>query len=223
MKKFISLLTITVLHLSYYGYASEVSLDDHYNSISGQFTLDAFGDDQSHSISGSAIANLGGDVLVGTTISYSWVTEVDGVDVSSLDLEESQLLFGVGYVIKVSEDFHVVPNIRIGQAEINALGYHVLDADLSQIGVSLRFNRGTNLSSFGLYSVEVDNFELVGGAASYLSSSQQALVENASGNDIALSYQEMYPVGGGGSYFGYGLSTTGLETFSASIILSLNL
>ena len=68
-----------------------------------------------------------------------------------------------------------------------------------------------------------DNFELVGGAASYLSSSQQALVENASGNDIALSYQEMYPVGDGGSYFGYGLSTTGLETFSASIILSLNL
>ena len=66
--------------MSYYGYANEANIDDHYNSISGQFTLDAFGDDQSHSISGSAIANLG-NVLVGTTISYSWLTEADGVDV----------------------------------------------------------------------------------------------------------------------------------------------
>ena len=131
-------------------------------------------------------------------------TEADGVDVSSLDLEELSTLIWSRSVIKVSEDFHVVTSIRIGKRQINAFDNHVLDADLSQIGVILRFNRGTNLSSFGLYSVEVDNFELVGRAASYLSSSQQALVENASGNDNHKFY------------FGNGLNE--IETFSARII-----
>ena len=48
------ILLLSVSSISY-GFASHPNLDDAYNSVSGSFSLNAFGDDKFHSLSGSAI------------------------------------------------------------------------------------------------------------------------------------------------------------------------
>jgi hypothetical protein len=217
MEKIISKLIIILLSVSSisYGFASHPNLDDAYNSVSGSFSLNAFGDDKSHSLSGSAIFNPAGDVLIGMTIANTWIDKINDVDVGNLDIEEYDLLFNAGYVIRISDSLHIIPGINFGGAEISALGYHVLDADISEIGATARFNSGNSITSFGISRVEIDDLSLVGGASSYVTAEEQAIIESASGNEIALTVGQMYEVGEG-AYTSFNLSTLGFDTFSVS-------
>ena len=214
------LVVILTSMLSYsYNYNS-ANLDDYYNSIQGGFAL-SMGDVEQNSLYGSAVGNIGGDILFGVQISKSWLKEVDGVDVDYLDLEEFQLGFGLGYVIRVSDELHIVPHFILGDSEVAAVGYHILDADTQNLGVDIRLNKGNKISTFGIDLVELDSVELDSGAASYVTSEEQALIESFEADDVVISYYESIIIDDydSTSYFQYGVSTADFDTFSITASL----
>lgn len=217
--KFGLMLVVILTSMFSYSYNS-ANLDDYYNSIQGGFAL-SMGDVEQNSLYGSAVGNIGGDILFGVQISKSWLKEVDGVDVDYLDLEEFQLGFGLGYVIRVSDEIHIVPNFFLGDSEVAAVGYHILDADTQNLGVDIRLNKGNKISTFGIDLVELDSVELDSGAASYVTSEEQALIESFEADDVVISYYESIILDDydSTSYFQYGVSTADFDTFSITASL----
>ena len=217
--KFGLMLVVILTSMFSYSYNS-ANLDDYYNSIQGGFAF-SMGDVGQNSLYGSAVGNIGGDILFGAQISKSWLKEVDGVDVDYLDLEEFQLGFGLGYVIRVSDEIHIVPNFFLGDSEVAAVGYHILDADTQNLGVDIRLNKGNKISTFGIDLVELDSVELDSGAASYVTSEEQALIESFEADDVVISYYESIILDDydSTSYFQYGVSTADFDTFSITASL----
>ena len=217
--KFGLMLVVILTSMFSYSYNS-ANLDDYYNSIQGGFAF-SMGDVGQNSLYGSAVGNIGGDILFGAQIGKSWLKEFDGVDVDYLDLEEFQLGFGLGYVIRVSDEIHIVPNFFLGDSEVAAVGYHILDADTQNLGVDIRLNKGNKISTFGIDLVELDSFELDSGIASYVTSEVQALIESLEADDVVLSYYECIIIDDydSTSYFQYGVSTADFDTFSITVSL----
>lgn len=218
--KFGLILVVTLTTMLSYSYHS-ANLDDYYNSIQGGFAF-SIGDLEQNSLYGSAVGNIGGNILFGAQISKSWLKEFDDVDLDYLDLEEFQLGFGLGYVIRVSDEIHIVPNFFLGDSEFSAVGYHILDADTQNLGVDIRLNKGNKISTFGIDFVELDGIELNSGAASYVTSEEQALIESFEADDVVLSYYEsiiLLDDYDSTSYLQYGVSTADFDTFSITASL----